>query len=175
MKEAFRKVDGLFRQVIRLEKLIGIILLFIMLVICFAAVIKRYFFNSPWVWSDEIQMILIVIFGYICISIDVYRDQHVALTILYNKLSPGGKKVLDLIRHVVIGGFCLLMTRYGWQVYQIKARKNLAATGLSQGIVFMAQVVCGALMVLFCLCNIWRALVDSPAEVTENKEGEEGK
>lgn len=50
------------------------------------------------------------------------------------------------------------MTYYGWKVYGIKARKLLTVTHLSQGIVFMAQTICAALMVLYCLMNFVKAV-----------------
>ncbi|WP_320957461.1 TRAP transporter small permease [Enterocloster asparagiformis] len=158
MNRGIERAEHLFRRIIKLEEAICVVLQIIMLLICFAAVVKRYFFNAPWAWTDEIQLLLLVIYGYLAISIDVYRDNHVALTGMYKHLSKRGKVVLDLIRHVLLGGFFCLMTYYGWKVYGIKARKLLTVTHLSQGIVFMAQTICAALMVLYCLMNFVKAV-----------------
>lgn len=154
MDALIAKLDRFFMRIIQIERIIGIILLICMLIVCFGAVIMRYFINRPWSWSDEIQMIFIVFFGYICISVDVYYDQHVSLTLLYNKLSSKYRLYLDLFRHTLIGAFSVLMCYYGFQMYQIKARKLLAATHLSQGLVFSAQYILSAIMVLFCLLNL---------------------
>lgn len=129
MNRGIERAEQLFRRIIKLEEAICVVLQIIMLLICFAAVVKRYFFNAPWAWTDEIQLLLLVIYGYLAISIDVYRDNHVALTGMYKHLSKRGKVVLDLIRHVLLGGFFCLMTYYGWKVYGIKARKLLTVTG----------------------------------------------
>lgn len=175
MGRVLQNIDGFFRKIIKLAENICVVLQIIMLVICFAAVVRRYFFNDPWPWTDEIQLLLLVIYGYSAISIDVYRDNHVALTGLYKHLSHNMKVVFDLVRHLLLGGFFVFMTYYGWQVYQIKARKLLTVTHLSQGIVFMAQTICAALMVLFCLMNFVKVVTsfkkEDPVNGTDSGEG----
>ena len=83
--------------------------------------------------------------------------------------------VYDLVRQLLLGGFFVFMTYYGWQVYQIKARKLLTVTHLSQGIVFMAQTICAALMVLFCLMNFVKVVTsfkkEDPVNGTDSGEG----
>lgn len=173
MKKGIQSVDGLFRRIISLEETVCAVLQTVMLIICFAAVVKRYFFNAPWAWTDEIQLLLLVIYGYMAISIDVYRDNHVALTGMYKHLSKKGKVFLDLVRHFLMGGFFCLMTYYGYQVYLVKARKLLTVTHLSQGIVFMAQTICAALMVLYCIMNFVKAISDYNEASEENTRKEE--
>lgn len=170
MKELIMKADKLFRKVVDLERIAGAILLLIMLVICFAAVIMRYVFVKPIVWSEEVILVLLVIFGYICISIDVYRDAHVALTVLYNRVPKKVQYVLDLMRHILIGVFFALMVHSGWKIYLVKYRKVMAASGWSQGIVFMAQVVAAVLCVLFCIMNVVKTLAHLQVG-DENTEG----
>lgn len=169
MKDLILKVDKFFRKVVDLERIIGAILMLIMLVICFAAVIMRYIFVNPIIWSEEVILVLLVIFGYICISIDVYRDAHVALTVLYNRVPKKVQHVLDLMRHILIGVFFALMVNCGWKIYLVKYRKVMAASGWSQGIVFMAQVIAAAMCVLFCVMNVVKTLAhlqvgDEPTE-----------
>ena len=153
------KADKFFRKILFLEKAIGALSLFVMLCICFFAVIMRYVFNDPWTWSEEVILILLVIFGFMCISVDIYNDEHVALTFFYNKLSPGAQRVLDVIRHVLIGGFFYLFAKYGLQIYQIKWKKPLPATGWSQGIVFAAQVIVSVMIVFFCAMNVMKTII----------------
>ena len=53
------------------------------------------------------------------------------------------------------------MAKYGVQIYQIKANKQLPATGWSQGIVYFAQVVASVLVVFFCVMNLLKVIVHS--------------
>lgn len=179
MKKYIMKADKAFRKLISLERILGAILLLIMLVICFMAVIMRYVVNSPWTWSEEIILVLLVIFGYICISIDVYRDEHVALSVLYDRLPAKVQWALDLFRHIIIGVFFALMVGYGWQIYLVKASKYMAASRWSQGIVFLAQTIAAALAVLYCVMNVVKVLAHIPtrelqsADITPTNEGGE--
>ena len=171
MKTAVEKIDKAFQKLMKLEQAIGAVLLLIMLVICFFAVILRYCFNSPWTWSEEMILVLLVGFGYCCIAIDVYRDEHVALTGVYNLLPPKGRKALDILRHLLMSGFFALMAFYAWKIFLIKVRKPLPITGFSQGIVFMVQLVAAVLMTLSCLLNLAKVFV-CPAPPAEGKEDE---
>ena len=167
-----KKTDKFFQKILFAEKCLGALSLFIMLCICFFAVIMRYVFNNPWTWSEEVILILLVVFGFLCISIDIYNDEHVALTFFYNKLPPKAQTVLDVFRHAVIGWFFLLMTKYGLQIYRIKWKKPLPATGWSQGIVYIAQIVISVIIVFFCLMNILKTIILPREErKPETKEG----
>ena len=153
------KADRFFQKILFVEKALGALSLFIMLCICFFAVIMRYVFNDPWTWSEEVILILLVIFGFLCISIDIYNDGHIALTFLYNRLPAGVQKALDVLRHVLIGGFFYLFAKYGLQIYQIKWKKPLPATGWSQGIIYVAQITVSILIVFFCVMNVLKVLL----------------
>ncbi len=166
----FRKMDNLCGMITKAERITAAVILLVMFIICFMAVILRYVFNSPWTWSDEVILIMLVAFGYLCISIDVYNDEHVALTGIYNRLPPTAKKVLDALRHILICAFFLLMTYYGGIIFKIKYPKKLAATGFSQGIVFFFQMAMAALMCLFCIVNLIKVFVPQKPQSAEEKE-----
>lgn len=166
-----KKADRFFQKILYAEKVLGALSLFIMLCICFMAVVMRYVFNDPWTWSEEVILILLVIFGFLCISIDVYNDEHVALTFLYNRVPAGVQKVMDVIRHVLIGWFFLVFAKYGLQIYRIKWKKPLPATGWSQGIVYGAQIAISVIIVFFCLMNVLKTVILPK----ENKTNEEDK
>ena len=101
----------------------------------------------------------------------LYRDEHVALTGVYNLLPPKGRKALDILRHLLMSGFFALMAFYAWKIFLIKVRKPLPITGFSQGIVFMVQLVAAVLMTLSCLLNLAKVFV-CPAPPAEGKEDE---
>ena len=172
------KADNVLKKVGLAERVVGAFLLFVMLVVCFMAVVMRYVFNSPIQWSDEIILILLVGFGYICISVDVYKDEHVAITFFYDKLSWGLQRALDVFRHVLIGVFFALSTYYGVLIYQIKAPKTLVVTGASQGLVYLAEFIICGIIVIFCIMNVAKVLTmkkpeETAAEIEEKEDTEE--
>ena len=167
-----KKLDHFFKKLVRAEQEIGAALLLVMLIICFGAIVMRYVLNRPWVWSDEIILILLVPFGYCCISIDVYRDEHVALTGLYKKMPEKVRTVLDVFRHVIIGVFFGMMVHYAYQIMQVKLNKKLPATGLSAGIVFVVQFVMAILTVIYCVMNVVKELAKYQDEDQKSEEVE---
>ena len=173
-----KKADNVLQKVVIAEKVLGAFLLFVMLVVCFMAVVMRYVFNNPIQWSDEIILILLVGFGYLCIAIDVYRDEHVAITFFYDKMPWGVQRALDVFRHVFIGIFFGLATYYGVLIYQIKAPKVLVVTGASQGLVYLAQFIICGIIVIFSLMNVAKVFTmkkpeETVAEIIEKEDTEE--
>ena len=105
--KTIEKADKFFQKILLLEKAIGALSLFAMLCICFFAVIMRYAFNSPWTWSEEVILILLVIFGFMCISVDIYNDEHIALCeVRHSDLSDQMEKAAACYRMVTGHCFC---------------------------------------------------------------------
>ena len=154
------KIRKLLEKVVRIEKRFCVISLVIMLAINFAQVILRYVFNSPFAWSEEVILILLVWFGFICMSIDIEMDDHMALFGLYNMFSDFGKKVLDILRHVFLSVFFFFMTIYGYQLFRLALRKKLPASHLSQGLQFAPILVGGFIMCVFSLANLFDSILN---------------
>lgn len=96
MKDKLKPVRELVQKFINMEKLLCSLMLVIMVVITFTQVVMRFIFNAPFSWSEEITLILLVWFGYLCMPIDIFSDSHAALYFLYNKLPSAVKKAADL-------------------------------------------------------------------------------
>ena len=71
------KVKGSLRYLVKLEQWICCVFLVIMLAVCFGAVVMRYVFSKPLVWSEEIILTILIWFGFLCISIATHLSQGV--------------------------------------------------------------------------------------------------
>ena len=109
-------------------------LLVIMLAICFVAVVMRYVFSRPLVWSEEVILTCLIWFGFMCISIGIFRDDHIAIEGAFHKFPPSVQFACTIFRHVVLTVFCAFMTYYGWKIFKINLLKRLPATHWSQGL-----------------------------------------
>ena len=110
--------------VVAVEQYVCCALLVVMLSICFVAVVMRYAFNSPIVWSEEVILTCLIWFGFMCISIGIYRDDHIAIEGVFNKLPPLARKALTVFRHVLLMVFCMFMTYYGWKIFKEQRRET---------------------------------------------------
>lgn len=139
--------------IVSIEKKVCVTLLIIMVIVNFAQVVFRYVFNQPFGWSEEIILTLLIWFGFICMSIDIATDSHVAITGVYEKFGNGMKKVADALRHGLLAIFFGLMTKYGYQFLMVSMRKKMPASQISQGWQSAPLLIGGILMCFFCIVN----------------------
>lgn len=135
-KDKLKPVRELVQKFINMEKLLCSLMLVIMVVITFTQVIMRFIFNAPFSWSEEITLILLVWFGYLCMPIDIFSDSHAALYFLYNKLPSPVKKAADLVRHGLLIWLFVEMMIYGMTITKLNLPKLQPATRISQGWLF---------------------------------------
>ncbi len=140
-------------KIILAKRYICAILLVIMLAITFSQVIMRYCFNSPFKWADELTLMLLVWFGYLCMSIDILYDSHAHISFLYDKFPPLVKKVADALRHGLLTFFFVAMTHYGYQITMLNINKSQITINLSQAWLYLPLVVGGAFMALYSFIN----------------------
>ena len=133
-------------------------LLVIMLAICFVAVVMRYVFSRPLVWSEEVILTCLIWFGFMCISIGIFRDDHIAIEGAFHKFPPSVQCACTIFRHVVLTVFCAFMTYYGWKIFKINLLKRLPATHWSQGLQYFPMVFGGALMTVYSAVNLIETL-----------------
>jgi TRAP-type C4-dicarboxylate transport system permease small subunit len=145
-------------------------LLVIMIAITFVQVVMRFCFNSPYSWAEEVTLMVLVWFGYICMSVDIFTDSHAALYFLYNIFPAPLKKGADLFRHGILTWLFVEMVKYGSVITKINAPKPQPATHFSQGLLFAPLVVCGALMVLFAILNFFLALATPLSDYRKSME-----
>lgn len=148
------RVRGYLRYLVALEKYICCVLLVIMLIVCFTAVVLRYAFGKPLVWSEEVILTLLIWFGFLCISIGTFGDSHIAIEGAYNAFPPIMRKACDLLRHVLLMVFGFLMAYFGWKVFKINLLKRLPATHWSQGVQYFPIVVGGFLTMIYSALNL---------------------
>jgi TRAP-type C4-dicarboxylate transport system permease small subunit len=165
-----KKIREYLQLAINVEKWFCIISLVIMLMVNFVQVVMRYVFNEPFAWSEELILILLVWFGFICMSIDIYYDSHIALTGFYNKFNSKGKKVLNIFRHSFLSVFFAFMIVYGKQLLDISLRKRLPASHLSQGLQFAPMLIGGVIMLIFSLVNLLSVITNTTIEKRQEDE-----
>lgn len=144
-------------------------LLVTMLAICFVAVVMRYAFSKPIVWSEEVILTCLIWFGFMCISIGIFKDDHIAIEGVYQKLPPAAKMVCTVFRHVLLAVFCFFMTYYGWKIFKINLQKRLPATHWSQGIQYFPMVFGGAMMTVCSIVNLIETLTSKNKKEEKEK------
>lgn len=158
LKTMNKGIRGVLDRAVLIEKYVCSALLVIMTAITFAQVVCRFVFHNPFSWSEEVTLMLLVWFGYLCMPIDIYTDEHAAIFAFYNKMPAAVKKALDFLRHGLLLWFFIILTKYGVVLSQLNMRKVQPATGISYVWRYIPLIVGGVLMSIYCISNFIRTL-----------------
>jgi TRAP-type mannitol/chloroaromatic compound transport system permease small subunit len=112
LKAVLRFIDSLNEWIGRVLAL-GILIMFLLVL---TEVIRRYFFNSPTVWGNELTQL---IFGtYVILSGGhiLRYGGHVNVDIFYARRSDRTKAVLDIFTFCLFFLFCGMLLLYGGQL-----------------------------------------------------------
>ena len=168
MQKTLKSIRKVLDKFVKLERIVCCALLAVILVVCFASVVMRYCFNSPLAWSEEVIIVLLVWFGFLCMSVETYKDADIAITGFYTALPKNVQKVLDVLRHVMLAIFFYLMFTNSWSVYLINAKRRLPASHWNQGLQYLPIVVGGVLMFVFSILNLIGTLINEKREFTKD-------
>lgn len=86
-------------------------MLLVQLVILFAGVIARYFFNSPFIWSDELASLLLVAITFLGGYSALVVGKLANVTMVVDRFSPGVQRVLITIRNLMIIAVCVVISK----------------------------------------------------------------
>lgn len=168
MQKTLKNIRKVLDKVIKLERVLCCMLLVAILAVCFTAVVMRYCFNSPLSWSEEVIIVLLVWFGYLCMSVETYNDTNIAITGVYAKLPKSVQKACDVMRHVILSVFFYLMASNSWKIFVLNSRKRLPASQWNQGLQYFPIVLGGVLMLVFSVLNLIGALINEKREFTND-------
>ena len=168
MQKLLKNIRKVCDKIIKLERIICCVLLAIILVVCFPSVVMRYCFNSPLAWSEEVIIVLLVWFGFLCMSVETYKDADISITGFYTSLPKSAQKALDVLRHVLMSIFFYLMFTNSWKVYLVNAKRRLPASHWNQGLQYLPIVVGGVLMFVFSILNLIGTLINEKREFTKD-------
>ncbi len=154
LQPTVQKIRDALQKVVNVERYICTVTLIIVTLITFVQVTMRFVFRAPFSWSEEVTLMFLVWFGYLCMAIDIFTDDHAALYFLHKHLNPTLKKGADLMRHGLLAWFFSQMIRYGWMITKLNAPKRMPAAKFSQALMYAPLVVGGILMLIYSLVNL---------------------
>ncbi len=86
-------------------------MLLVQLVVLFAGVVARYFFNSPFTWSDELASLLLVAITFLGGYSALVTGKLANVTMVLDKLPPTLRKVLITVRNILIIAICIIIAK----------------------------------------------------------------
>jgi len=148
-----------------LSQVVEGLLLVMMVVLCadvFLGVFSRYVMARTFTWYDEIARLLFVWIVFLGAAVGVRRSAHFRLHLLVDRFSPGLRRAAHVVGVLVVMGFGLLLIQQGWKLVELGQFQRTPVMGLSKQYVYLSVPVGGALIILYSLPHLWRALRGVP-------------
>jgi TRAP-type mannitol/chloroaromatic compound transport system permease small subunit len=89
---------------------IGVLFIFALVLI---EVIRRYLFNSPTVWGNELTQLIFGVYTVLAGGYVLRWGGHVNVDIVYIRLSTKGRAIVDIITFALFLIFCGMILVYG--------------------------------------------------------------
>ena len=106
---------------------LGILLMFSLVL---TEVVRRYFFNAPTVWSNELTQLTFGTYVILSGGYVLRWGGHVNVDVIYSRFSTRGRAIIDIGTFVLFLLFCGMMLVYGgslaWESISIWERSNSA-------------------------------------------------
>src|SRR5262250_2310995 len=111
-------------------------------------------------WVEEIGEYSLAWLTFIGAAIGIRRGTHFAVHILTDRFPPAARRGVKLGHYVLLIGFGLLLTVYGWQVSELNSQSYSPALDLNLRWLYLSSVVGGLLTMIYSAAgalDAWRA------------------
>lgn len=144
-----------------LENAVEGVLLVLMAVLCvdvFLGVFSRYVLVRTFTWYDEIARLMFVWIVFLGAAVAVKRGAHFRLHLLVDRFPRRLRRAAEVLTILVVIGFGLLLVQQGRVLMELGQFQQTPVMGLSKSYVYAAIPAGGALMILYALPHLWRAV-----------------
>jgi TRAP-type transport system small permease protein len=117
-------------------------------------VIGRYVFNDTPTWAEALALQLVLYVTALGVAVGVRDAGHIGLESLVVLLPARWRRRVEIVIHALVALFGLLMVKAGWVWTTLKWSDMKPMLGVPVGVDYLALVLCGALVVLFCAEHI---------------------
>ena len=132
-------------------------LILVFLVIISYAIIMRYAFNQPLLWSEELIGYLLVAAGFLGIGEVLIKRRHIAIDLLVPKLGAGMQKVCAVFGALLTLGVAIVFSWASWETLIFNKDFGLYSNGDLEVAIWITQVpmfIGACVLVLAALSNL---------------------
>jgi TRAP-type C4-dicarboxylate transport system permease small subunit len=140
------------------------------------AVVMRYVFNRPPVWTDEVVGFLLVGIVMLAAAQSLRRGEHIGVDILVARLGPRGRFWAQLWSSLSVLVVALIFIVNGWRTAMFSRQIGVLTEGNLEIPVYWLQLFLplgGLMMLLVSLEAIARLLAGVPSLASHGRGGEE--
>ena len=138
----------------RAIQLVIILMFAVLIASVFYQVLGRYLFIAPPSWSEELARFLQVLASALCIQ----QSMHLGVDYLLYAVPPRGRAALEVLVHVMVSGFLLLLLVQGIKILDVASVQTSPAMGINMWYAYLAVPVGAALMLLESVLKVGESL-----------------
>jgi TRAP-type transport system small permease protein len=131
-------------------------------------VIGRYVFNDTPTWAEALAMLVILYVTALGVAVGVRDAGHIGLESLVVLLPTQWQHRIEILIHVLVGAFGVLMVKGGWLWAAAKWNEKKPMLGVPDGMDYLPLVIAGSLIVLFSIEHIVALLRGTEVEPAWN-------
>lgn len=156
--EESSKTKSLFDRVLDLISdintiITGVALVFLTVIFGWL-VFGRYVLNATPTWVEQVSLLLVVYIGFLGASTGVHKKTHLGVSV-FRELSPKPlQRFFDLLSHLIMGGFGLVMTIYGYKLTVFKWAAEIPLIHVSEGLRALPIMLSGIFILLYSIGHL---------------------
>lgn len=143
-----KKLKEIGKKAFTVYYYIGVVALALLAVLVIFTVIMRYFFSKSWKELSEFNVTLFAFTTFWGMGINVIKNEHVVIDILYNTFKPGLKKVVNIINMIIMLIVDLVFTVQGFKYVEMAGKQ------ISMGMEIPMKYMYGIMPISGVLCAI---------------------
>ncbi len=117
-------------------------------------VFGRYVLNATPTWVEQVALLLVVYIGFLGAAVGVHKRTHLGVAV-FKELSPKPvQKVFDFLSHILLGGFGVVMTVYGYKLTMCKWDALIPLINISEGLRSLPIMLSGIFIFLFSIGHL---------------------
>lgn len=122
----------------------------VLIFVTFLGVIMRYFFNSPLVWTEEVQLWCFVWVVFLGGGATFRLGEHVSIDILVDLLPKALQKIVKVVEYVVVIAVLIYYTKYSTVLAQqmVRTERLTNILGIPYGLIYSAFPVGCIIMII---------------------------
>lgn len=139
---------------IKIVDFLGTVSFSVIIVVCMAQVINRYFLGGSFAWADELAVELMIWIGFLGAAKGVAQQSHTNLAVLVNAMPPKVQCFMRVLSNLLCMAFAGLCLYYGTTLSINSWSSITTGTKIPLGLVYAAVPIGCLFMVLFLIVNI---------------------
>jgi TRAP-type C4-dicarboxylate transport system permease small subunit len=123
-------------------------------ILTIAQIFFRFVLNSPLVWSEELVRLMVVWMTFLGAAVLCWDGRHLAVDVLFVRLSDGPKRILRIFNCTVALGFLGILVWYSIPLVELTRHVSIGALDLPEAAYRVPATIGGGLMIVFVVLRI---------------------